>query len=78
VNQKSPNVQVKQDPEEIIEKAVLAKAIVDISTAMKKLLASGLNRRAMVCLVHDSCSVGKPDIRAVLDSLESLAKDYCR
>jgi hypothetical protein len=78
MNPKKREVRVDQNPEEIIERPVLAKAIVDISHAMKKLLASGLNQRAIVCLVHDTCNVGKPDIRAVLESLESLSRNYCK
>lgn len=73
---KRTKVLVTQDSEDVVEKTVLAKAILDMSAAMKKLSASSLNRRAIVCLVHDACNVGKPDIRAVLDSLESLQKDY--
>lgn len=73
---KKTNVLITQDPEAPIERTVLAGAIIGIEYAMKKLLKSGLNRRAIVVLVHDSCNVGKPDIRAVLESLETLAKDY--
>ncbi len=71
-------VNIEQDPEQPIEKNVLAKAIVDIAGAFQKLYGSGLNERAIVCLVHDSCGVGKPDIRAVLHSLKTLERDYCR
>lgn len=71
-------VKVEQNPEEVIEKPVLAKAIVDISKAFNKLVGSGLNERAIVCLVHDGSGVGKPDIRAVLWSLKNLEKDFCK
>jgi hypothetical protein len=71
-------VVLKDDPDSpVVEQVVLTKAILEISASMKKLLKSGLNKRAVIVLVHDSCvNVGKPSIRAVLDSLETLAKDY--
>jgi len=71
-------VKVTQDEEAPVEKAVLAKAIVDISRTMMKMLDSGLNERAIVCLVAEDSHVGKPDVRAVLHSLKSLTKTYCR
>lgn len=73
---KKTKVLITQDPESPVERAVLADAILGIEYAMKKLLKSGLNRHAIIVLVHDACNVGKTDIRAVLDSLETLAKDY--
>lgn len=69
---------VTQTDEEPVERAVLATAIRDISQGLQKLLSQGLNQRAIVCLVHDHSGVGKPDIRAVLDSLKNLEKDYCQ
>ena len=69
---------VQQDPEEIIQRPVLAKAIVEIAVGFQKILASGLNERAIVCLVHESSGVGKPDIRAVLKGLTQLKQDFCR
>ena len=69
---------VQQDPEKLIEKPVLAKAIVDISIAFNRLSASGLNERAIVCLVHEASGVGKPDIRAVLSGLRGLERDFCK
>lgn len=74
---KKPQVVVHQNPDNVIEKFVLAKAITDISQAMTRLVASGLNERAIVCLVHEASGVGKQDIRAVLASLRTLAKEFC-
>jgi len=71
-------VVVDQDPEAPIEKRVLAKTILEISVSMHKLIGSGLNERAVVCLVHDLSGVGKPDIRAVLKSLKELHKSFCK
>lgn len=77
-------MKVAQDPAAPVEKIVLAQAIVDISASIKKLTASGLNRKAIVILTHHNCKasgrpptkVGQRDIEAVFKSLESLAKTY--
>lgn len=67
-----------------IDKTVLAEAIVEISKAAKRLAASGLNRRAIIVLIHDAIPAGRqskpgrPAIEAVLDAMEELAKKYCR
>ena len=57
---------------------MLAKTIVDISASMTRLLASGLNRRAIVILIHDESKISKRTIEYLLDSLEQLAEDYTR
>ena len=59
-----------------IPQPVLAQAIVDISAAAKKLAASGLNRRAIVLLVAHTSGTSQTAVKAVLDSLESLTRDY--
>jgi hypothetical protein len=74
---KKAKVVVTQKPDEpVVEKQVLATAIVNISKAFNALRNGGLNRHAIEVLVHDASKVGKPDVRAVLDSLEQLRKDY--
>lgn len=72
------NVVVKQDEEKPVEKEILAEAIVSISKAMKKMLATGMNRRAILVLVHDyhHGNVTKSDIGLVFDALDSLAETY--
>jgi hypothetical protein len=78
------NPHVKIPPPRVIEsdppvgRAVLAQAIVDISKAATKLAASGINRRAIVILLSDSSGVGRHDVKAVLDGLETLAANYTR
>jgi len=57
---------------------VLAQAILDISKAAKRLSASGLNRKAIVLLVSADSKVAQLDVRHVLESLDYLAKTYCR
>lgn len=55
----------------------LAEAVRRIDDAVAALAKSGLNRRALVVLLHDATSgVSKRDINAVLDGLEELAKLY--
>lgn len=71
-------VVVKDDPEEVIERPVLATAIREISRGVTKLLAQGMNERAVVCLLHEFTLVGKPDIRAVVRGLRDLEKVYCK
>jgi len=77
-NSKQPKVIVRQDPEKPVEKNILAQAIVDISDALKRLTASGVTRDAVVVLVKDRVGMNKGDIRAVLDSLRDLERDFCR
>ncbi len=69
---------VKQDADKPVEREVLAAAIVKISEGMQKLLRSGLNREAIVVLLRHSTGCGKADVEAVLEGLESLARDYAR
>ena len=70
-------VKVEQDKDAPVEKLVLAQSIVEISKAMTHLLNTGINERAIVALVADSTDVGRPDIRAVLQSLRTLEANHC-
>ncbi len=60
-----------------VEKTVLAKAIVDISSAMTALRKSGLNRKAIVILTSHAAQVPQGTVKAVLDGLEDLRRSYC-
>lgn len=55
---------------------VLANAIVEISSSFKRLLASGLNRNAIVVLLQSDTGLSKKQINYVLDSLLQLATRY--
>ncbi len=55
---------------------VLASSIVAISASMKKLETSGLNRRALVCLLKGSTGVPMIHIDRVLNGLADLARMY--
>ena len=67
---------VKSDPPESTE--ILAEAIVRIGEAAARLNASGLNRKAIVLMLHDATKVGKKDIETVLDALPRLRGWYCK
>jgi len=73
---KRRRIEVEQDPEQPVVTKVLAQAILDISSAAKKLAASGLNRKAIVVLLRDSSGQPKYVVEQVLDALEQLAEDY--
>lgn len=71
-----------------VERGVLASAIVEISSAMRKLLAGGITRDAVIILVsHKVKALGgkysaksKPSIgviRIVFDALAELEKEFC-
>lgn len=67
---------VKSDPPETTE--ILAEAIVRIGDSVAKLNASGLNRKAIILLLHDATKVGKRDIEVILDALPRLRGWYCK
>lgn len=54
----------------------LAKAIVKISDGMDRLLASGLNRRAVMILLKYETGLSLRNVETVCDSLASLAEKY--
>lgn len=55
----------------------LATSIRKISEASRQLTTSGLNRRAIVCLLSDYSGVNKTTCGQVLDSLGELASKFC-
>lgn len=67
---------VVDDPEAPVETEVLSDAIVKISRGMRSLLASGINKRAIVVLLHDAApsrgNRGKPSKRAIEDVIDCL------
>lgn len=74
---KTKKINVIQDEEEEIPQEILAEAIVNISKAFKSLAKSGLNRRAIVALIHDNSRIAKRIIEMVLNNLEALKENYC-
>lgn len=67
---------VKNDPPE--SKEILAEAILRLGDASAKLKSNGLNRKAIVLLLHDMTKVGKREIETILDALPILHRHYCR
>ena len=63
----------KPEPTEI-----LAEAIIRIGESFKKLQESGLNRDAVIVLIHDYTKIPKRDIKLVLESLAKMRGWYCR
>ena len=55
----------------------IAEAIIGVSEGMKQLSNSGLKRRAIVALIHETSGIGKKDIELVLNNLESLRATWC-
>ncbi|MEO1658131.1 MAG: hypothetical protein AAFR65_10435 [Pseudomonadota bacterium] len=66
----------KSDPPETTE--ILAEAIIRLGDGMQALTKSGLNRRAIVTLLHDKTKISKTDINAVIDGMAQLRGWYCR
>jgi len=70
-------VNIQQEEDRPIETKVLAQSIIDMSKAMKALLASGLNKKAIIILVAAHSGIqNKTTVTAVLDALETLAQAY--
>lgn len=57
---------------------ILAAAIVSIGKAADKLLASGINTKAVIVLLHYETKIPQRDIAKILDSLKRLESWYCK
>ncbi|HEY4356016.1 MAG TPA: hypothetical protein VGN16_09735 [Acidobacteriaceae bacterium] len=60
-------------PVELIESA-----IIDLAAGMKKLTATRLKRETIVVLLHEASNVGKPAIRAILNSMDQLEATFLK
>ena len=67
---------IKSDPPE--SKEILAEAIVNIGNVVKKLNANGVNKKALIVLIHDFTKVPKGQIKTILESLPQLERWYCK
>lgn len=54
----------------------LADVIREVSAGLRRLRASGLNRRAIVTLLVASTKVGRKSVERVLVGIDKLAADY--
>lgn len=71
-------VKVVQTDEQEIPVEILAESIKEIAAGVKKLRSGKLNDRAIILLISDNCNVGRPAIRKVLESMETLAATYLK
>ena len=74
---------IEQKQEQPIEIKIIAESIVAISEGVTRLRKGMLTDRAIILLIHDACGTdragkkpGKPEIRNVLDAMESLKEMY--
>lgn len=74
----SKKVVVKQEPEKPVEVEVLARAIVEIGNAAKRLAASALNRKAVIVLLAHETKLPQGTIKSVLDGIADLESTYLR
>lgn len=71
-------IKVKKNEGAPESKEILAEAIVKIGAAAEALAKSGINRRAIVVLLHWETKVPMRDITSILDGLNRLKGWYCR
>ena len=81
-------VSVVQNPDSLVPVEVLAESIKAISQGMKKLLAGPLTEEVIVLLVTNASPqigpkysrsyITKPQVRAMLQGLESLEKKFLK
>lgn len=75
------NIKIKKDEETPESVELLAKSIVQVSDASKKLLNAGLTERALAVLLHDLIGAGninRAQIRLVLNNLPRLKSWYVK
>lgn len=65
----------EQNPEPV---EVIAKAILEIAEAMKKINASRLTRKAIVALIQANSKLPKSTIEIVLNNLDSLEETWLK
>jgi hypothetical protein len=66
------------DPESEVAPELLAKAIVQVSDAAKKLLGGPLKPRALLLLLRDASGVGMDDCERVLNAAADLRRRYVK
>ncbi len=65
----------KSEETELDPRAV-ARQITKMEESLQRIERGGLNRRAIVALIHDSTKLGKRHIEVVLDGLAGLRAQY--
>ena len=74
---KVANVIVKQEPDLEVPAEILATAITRIAAGLDGWTKAGMRRSALVILLAYSSGIGKRDVVAVLDAINSLQATYC-
>ncbi len=75
------NVRIKKDELKPESVELLAKSVVQVAEASKKLLNSGLNQDGIITLLHPiigATKINKKQIKLVLDNLPRLKSWYVR
>jgi len=75
------SIKIKKDEINPESTELLAKSVVQVAEASKKLLNSGLTKRAIIVLLHDGIGVSKinkKQIELVLDNLPRLKGWYIK
>lgn len=67
---------VTNDPP--INKELLAEAIIRLGQEVGNLNRSGLNRKAIIILLHHYTKLSQTDIATVLDAIPQLQRAYCK
>lgn len=71
---KHPHIELENDDETPL--SVIVSSLHKVADGFEKINASGLNRRALVLLLHDATKVKKTDIEAILDAAPLLVERY--
>lgn len=72
-----PNLKAgAQGDEPEIDWPKLGRNVEQIAKALKSLEAGGLNRHAIIALIHDDTRIAKRDIKTILDSLASMRDTF--
>lgn len=76
-----PNIKIVKDEENPESLELMAKSVIEVAEASKKLLNSGLTKRAIIILLQDGIGPGKinkTQIELVLDNLPRLKAWYVK
>lgn len=56
----------------------LANAIIKLGDAVRKLDKSGMNKRAIIILLHHTTNMSQKNIALILDAIPKLQKTFCK
>ncbi len=73
---KAPKIEVLKDEKDPIPAKVFQRAIVEMSEGYKAILGAGVKKETIAVLIKDKTGISKAEVHRVLDSLESLRKDW--